>query len=416
MERISLSGIISQLSIGLDAVEATLVGASRFHGKRIALLSIAIGRNLGYDEKKIFGLASCALLHDNALTEYILSESKGIQKEINLKSHCVIGEQNIAFFPFHVDVKDYILYHHECADGSGPFGLKEGEYPEEAGIIALTDQIDVRFQLSKNLAQKYNEIVKYLRENEGKKFSTRLVQATLNVMTPDLLYQLEDETISEKLEEAFPVIEDAVTYNEIVNLAGIVAKIIDYKSNFTKEHTMQIANKAWYMAHIYKYDEEMCAKIYLAAALHDFGKLFIPSDILEKPGKLTDDEFEIIKSHAKYTWDCIHKVKGLEKIALWASNHHEKLNGQGYPFGKKEQDLDFVSRLLACLDIYQAVREKRPYHPERTHEDTMEVLVGMADRGFIDREIVEDLNKNLVHLENGRASFPELMEQVELLA
>lgn len=416
MEQISLSGIISQLSIGLDAVEATLVGASRYHGKRIALLSMAMGRYLGYNEKRIFGLASCALLHDNALTEYILSESKGMQKEINLKSHCIIGEQNMAFFPFHVDVKNYILYHHECADGSGPFGLKEGEYPEEAGIIALTDQMDVKFHLSNNTAEKYDKIVKYLKENEGKKYTAPLVEAALNVMTPDLLEQLEDEMISRQLEKNFPDIKDTITNKEIVNLAGIVAKIIDYKSNFTKEHTMQIANKAWYIANIYDYDEEMCAKIYLAAALHDFGKLFIPSHILEKPGKLTEEEFEIIKSHAKYTWECIHNIKGLEKIALWASDHHEKLNGQGYPFGKKEKDLDFVSRLLACLDIYQAVREKRPYHPERTHEDTMEVLIGMAERGFIDGEIVQDLNKYLIHLKNGRASFPELMEAAELLA
>lgn len=417
MEQISLSSMISELSIGLDAVEATLVGASPFHGKRIALLSIEIGRYLDYDEKQIFGLASCALLHDNALTEYILSEGKGIQKEINLKSHCEIGEQNISFFPFHLNVKDYILYHHECADGSGPFGLKEGEYPEEAGIIALTDQLDVRFKLSDVTPQKFERIIEYIKQNAGVKYSNRLANAALHILKPELIEQLKDDVISKSLEKKFPVIEDSLTNKEIVNLAGIVAKVIDYKSNFTKEHTMQIANKAWYMSSkVYGYEEEMSAKIYLAAALHDFGKLFIPSEILEKPGKLTDEEFEVIKSHAKYTWDCIHGIKGLEQIALWASEHHEKLNGQGYPFGKEEEDLDFISRLLACLDIYQAVREKRPYHPERTHEDTMEVLNGMAERGFIDKVIVEDLNKSLIHLEGGRASFPEVMEHVELLA
>jgi HD-GYP domain-containing protein (c-di-GMP phosphodiesterase class II) len=142
----------------------------------------------------------------------------------------------------------------------------------------------------------------------------------------------------------------------------------------------------------YNYGPQELAEVYLAASLHDLGKLAIPSAILEKPGKLTTEEFDIIKNHVKLTWDLLNDIEGFETICRWACNHHEKLDGSGYPFGKKANELDFNSRLLACLDLYQAISEERPYHPGRNHADTMPILYDMANSGKIDRDIVNDLN------------------------
>ena len=149
---------------------------------------------------------------------------------------------------------------------------------------------------------------------------------------------------------------------------------------------------AWYMAEYYNYNKEDKAKLYLAAALHDLGKLETPTAILEKPGKLTDEEYLIIKEHVYKTWELLENIEGFEDICRWASCHHEKLNGNGYPCGKKADELDFNSRLMACIDIYQAVSEKRPYHPLRTHNDTMQILYKMADDGGIDKNIVNNLS------------------------
>lgn len=408
MIKIALKHLIAQLSYGLDAVEADFLGVSRYHGKRVALYSMAIGKKLGYKEDELFTLAGCALLHDNALTEYLISERPGAAQAFHRKAHCVQGEENGKFFPFPSNPEGLILYHHEYADGSGAFGKKVGEYPQAAGIIAMTDQLDAGFSLKQASENTITKVKTFLDMQKGKRYEIQLAELAKEVLTPEFVQQLQDDRVVEELERQMPDIRSELTEEEVVRIAGITAQIIDYKSTFTKEHTMQIANKAWYMGGIYRYDETMKAKIYLAAALHDLGKLFIPTPILEKPGKLTEEEFETIKSHAYYTWECLHQVPGLEDITKWACEHHEKLDGSGYPFGKTAAEIDFISRLIACLDIYQAVREARPYHPERNHEETMKILKDMAEKGYIDGEITKDLDRCLGKLEGGNAKPPEI--------
>ncbi|MDR2785766.1 MAG: HD domain-containing protein, partial [Treponema sp.] len=181
----------------------------------------------------------------------------------------------------------------------------------------------------------------------------------------------------------------------IIKLAGFVTRIIDYKSKFTKTHCIGIAEKARHMSIAYRYSGSLRAQVYLAAALHDIGKLATPTSILEKPGPLTREEFDVIKEHVHLTYKLLKDIDGLENVSVWAFNHHEKLDGSGYYFGKKADELDFNSRLLACLDIYQALTEERPYHAGKDHRATMEILFDMGRRGFLDTGIIRDLDAAL---------------------
>jgi HD-GYP domain-containing protein (c-di-GMP phosphodiesterase class II) len=147
------------------------------------------------------------------------------------------------------------------------------------------------------------------------------------------------------------------------------------------------------MGGYYNYTREEKTKLYLAAALHDIGKIATPSPVLEKPDKLDKEEYKIIMEHVRHTYDWLGEVEGLGEIRLWASEHHEKLDGTGYPLKKNNTELDFNSRLLACIDIYQAVCEERPYHPARSHGETIPILYDMAEKGFIDPKIVKDLDE-----------------------
>lgn len=406
MTIVSLRDLLGQVSIGLDAVEAGLLGATPYHCKRAAVVSLAIGRALGYEDARLLTLAGCALLHDNALTQYILSERPYPGRSQNLVSHCVLGERNGSVLPFPTASKGIIQYHHEWADGGGVFGLREGEYPEEAGIIALADQVDVKFRLQTLSKGQLSEVRGFLRRSVGTRYSPHIAEAALTVLNEALLEKLEDNAIHGTLRREMPEMELTLDAGRLIALAGVVGEIVDYKSKFTREHTVQIANKAWLMGGLYGYNKEEQAEFYQAAALHDVGKLMIPTAILEKPGALTDEEFAIIKTHGRYTWEMLEPIRGFEQIALWAANHHEKLDGSGYPFGKAAAQLDFNSRLLACLDIYQAVREARPYHESRSHGEAMKILYSMASGGSIDGEICADLDRYLKELENGNAPVP----------
>jgi HD-GYP domain-containing protein (c-di-GMP phosphodiesterase class II) len=384
--------LIQAIAVALEIVESGLLGASSNHGKRIAVLCSLMGRELGMDEEAIKAVTTCALFHDNALTEYILYQQEHGDQEANFKLHCEYGQRNVEALPFKSDVKGFVLYHHEQADGGGPFGKREGEFPLGAELIAIADMIDVEHHLQRVSLEDMPALRNEIAVQSGKRYTKTAADAMLAVLTPDVLYSLCDENIGETVAKSIPPWHVDVGDKALMRLAGLVARIIDHKSVFTRKHTVQIANRAWLMGGYYGFDSILQAKVYLAASLHDIGKLATPNEILDKSGKLTNDEFNIIKAHVKDTHEFLKGITGFEDICRWASSHHEKINGTGYCFGKNAEELDFVSRLLACTDIYQAVCEERPYHPRRSHEETMPILREMAEKGFIDGAVVEDFD------------------------
>ena len=392
---IRMDKLIKAIATALDIVEGELLGASTHHGKRIATLSAAMGQRLGMDDDMVRALTTCALLHDNALTEYIFSERQGEQRGWAMKPHCELGQRNVNTLQLCADVSGFILYHHENVDGSGPYKKKAGEFPLGAELIRIADSIDVANHLQKLPLDQLSWVRGFVQGKIGAYYSDRAADAFLNVLDEAMLFSLRDERIVETANRFIPAWTVDIEDTLILHLAGFITRIIDYKSIFTRRHSTQIANKAWFMGGYYGYDRGLRAELYLAAALHDIGKLSTPVEILEKPGKLTDEEFHIIKDHVYKTYEFLKDIDGFERILDWASNHHEKLDGSGYSFGKKADALDFNSRLMACIDIYQAVCEERPYHPARDHASTMQVLYDMAARGFVDADIVRDMDKAL---------------------
>jgi HD-GYP domain-containing protein (c-di-GMP phosphodiesterase class II) len=401
--------LVQAIASALDIVEGELLGASTHHGKRIAVLAAAMGRNLGMDNFSLSSLATCALFHDSALTEYILAEKKG--HDPAMKIHSQAGQRNVEDLLYNVNVKDFVLYHHERADGLGPFGKKEGEFPLEAALIAIADMLDVSRHLQRISPAGLRDLRLEISREKGSRFTRQAAELMLKVLDEETLLSLKDDKIAETTKKTLPQWITSVHDKAVFRIAALSARIIDYKSVFTKRHSEEIANRIWLMGGYYGCDKTMRAQIYLAAALHDIGKLATPTDILEKPGKLDDREFNIIKEHARQTHEILKGVSGFEYICETASSHHEKLDGTGYPFAKKGTELDFNARLLACIDIYQAVSEARPYHDKRSHAETMPILYSMADKGFIDGTIVKDLD--LVMAEYSTREIPPPVELAE---
>ena len=135
-----------------------------------------------------------------------------------------------------------------------------------------------------------------------------------------------------------------------------------------------------------------CKMMRIAGYSHDLGKLTTPRAILEKPGKLTDEEFDRIKEHPYYTRLILMDVGGFEQIANWAGFHHEKLNGGGYPFHFGAEVLDRGSRIMAVADIFSAITEVRPYRAGMAPEEVRRVLDANVASGGICGEIVGVLN------------------------
>lgn len=397
--QIDISQLLFSVSRALDAVETELLGSTENHGKRVAYLAVLIGKRLGFTKEELIDLAASSLLHDNALTEYMAVENqKGnhvINREnlSNIEFHCVQGQKNMQTFPLFHKEDTAVLYHHENYNGTGLFQKKGDEIPITAHIIRLLDQADVLFGLKDLTEEKQKKMEEYLRQESGSLYHPRLVELFLEVLERDVLEKLRDSRIDEVIGTVIPDYVIEFTYEEFIEISRLFAHIIDYKSPFTMRHSAGIYEKTRTMAEYYQFDRDNYYQLQIAALFHDIGKLTVPNTLLDKPGKLTEEEFNIVKRHVYYTYEILSPMSSFHKIAIWASSHHEKLDGTGYFQGLKADKLDFNSRLLACIDIYQALVEDRPYRKGMTHEDAMKILTDMKNSGKLDPKIVDDLEQ-----------------------
>lgn len=387
--RFSLNQYLIAVSLALDFVEIDIRGESTNHAKRVAYISLRVAERMGFKNEDLYDIVSFAILHDNGICEASSLNNEELKIE-----HCIIGENNIINYPFLRRRVNIIKYHHEAYDGSGFFGIKGSEIPLISQIIFFADYLENRFKLDKIDANTKREVYDFVEKMSGKIFNPEICNIFLDVFNnASFILDLKDSFIDFALKSHINKFYLDLSLEEILKVTDIFSKIIDSKSKFTRRHSKGIAEKVAIMADYYKYDKEQRLKLIIAANLHDLGKLAIPNNILDNPEKLTWDEFYIIKSHTYYTRVALAQIDGFEEITEWASNHHEKLNGEGYPYGKKGEELDFNSRLMGCIDIYQALTEERPYRKALSHEKALKIMSSMSQNGYIDKRIVEDIDK-----------------------
>jgi HD-GYP domain-containing protein (c-di-GMP phosphodiesterase class II) len=142
----------------------------------------------------------------------------------------------------------------------------------------------------------------------------------------------------------------------------------------------------------------------VAGYLHDIGKLAVPPEILEKPAKLTKEEFMVIKSHTYYTYRVLEPIGQFEAANQWAAFHHEHLSGNGYPFHLKAQDLPLGSRIMAVADVFTALTEDRPYRRGMGPKETVSILNEDAVNSQLDHELVSVLRRHYDQIDGMRAS------------
>ena len=383
LERMKLLSVLSE---ALDCVEREFLGVTNHHAKRVALLCDRMAVYLGMSEEEKSEVFIGALLHDSALNEH---REDYLSDEVPLsarKGHCTAGEDNLRLIPGSVS-RDFVLYHHENADGSGPFGKTADQTPMGAQLIHIADQLDRCHPLGNPEQTSLHLLREFIEENRDTLFASPVCDAMLHTLSEELLNSLTDQYI----ETTRPSIPDHPCQTDLRSLSTLFARIIDYKSPFTRNHSIGLAEKAERMACYYHWDEITVEQIYCAGALHDIGKLMVDRDVLEKPGKLDQKEYQHIQSHAYETYRLLSKLEGLGPITNWAAQHHEKLNGKGYPLGLSSHELDEKSRLLACLDIYQALTEERPYKAGMSHAKAMSILRELAEKGELDPRMIQDI-------------------------
>lgn len=184
----------------------------------------------------------------------------------------------------------------------------------------------------------------------------------------------------------------------------LMVKSLELRDFYTHGHSERAAELAHSVAKALGLSEKLCERIKMACMLHDVGKIGIPDYILGKPEKLSDAEFEIIKTHPVKSEELLKSVKGLREEARWVRHHHEHWDGLGYPDGLSGEQIPLPSRIIAVADIYEALTSDRPYRKAYTKEQAIEMIKQMSGN-VLDPKVVEAFLKvmGVNHSGNGTA-------------
>lgn len=245
----------------------------------------------------------------------------------------------------------------------GVFGVyikEDAEVPEETFISAKAAEMIKKLEVPDRTKVKLTESVKE-RVAEGIQF-------------------LFNNTESAEFEEA----ADSIT-NELMkailedDAIAVDISILKVSDEYTFKHSVDVATMAMIIAKAYGLSEKEIYEIGIAGLLHDIGKAKIPNEVLNKPDKLTNKEFELMKMHSTYGYQIL-KEKGniSNSVLLGVLQHHEKINGKGYPSGVASDKISLYARIISIADIYDALVTERPYKKAFSQRDAVEMIMSMT--------------------------------------
>ncbi len=405
-DTIFLSEVVSALSMALDLTEGQPMG----HAIRSCILGMRIGQQLGLDSQQLSDLYYALLLKDSGcstnsarLQKILGSDDIKAKREVKLEdwtkvslsglrylsrnasphasplqrvkkilavglaqkqnnmdlisARCERGAEIARKVGFNQATSHAIRSLDEHWDGNGyPEGLAGQQIPVLARIVNASQTLEV-FAAAYGPAQ----AVRVLRERSGTWFDPEIVQVARALESDKDLW----ECLQGKANEAVLQLEPggclAASPERIDNLCQAFAEIVDAKSPFTFRHSVGVTQIAVEVAEAMGLAAPRVTMIRRAALLHDVGKLGVSNAILDKPGKLTPEEWLIMKVHPVHTRKILARITGFEEIAAVAAAHHERLDGSGYPDGMTSRELTLSARIIAVADVYQALSEKRAY-------------------------------------------------------
>jgi len=384
--KIQLYKLLRSLSLAMDYQRNGLMR----HHQRVALIASYIAREMQLEESDLPLLYCSAVIHDagtSTFREKANLENFDVQ---NPWEHCQKGAALLHNLQILAPLSEIVLHHHDRWDGQNPSGLAGNAIPLFSRIIFLADRVDVLSHQPGNILDHREQIMQKISARAGTMFDPDLVDIFLQVARKESLWlDLTSEFIDIHLSKRLRTCPVVTGQDEIIGISRIFAEIIDGKSPFTYRHSRLVAEVAALLARRAGFDPVQQKNMYVAGLLHDLGKLSVPEEVLEKPAELSKQEFNIIKRHTYVTYQILGLIDGFEEINQWASYHHEKLNGQGYPFHLRGEELPPGSRIMAVADIFSALVEDRPYRKGMPRHKVEKILGDMVDGGSIDGDVVQ---------------------------
>jgi len=406
-ENIPLLDLVLALSDTLDLASPKLTG----HHLEVAYIAGELAKEYGLSGEQQIELVMAGALHDiGALS---LAEKTALMEfEVpNPSMHSEMGYRLMKTFAPFSGLAELVRFHHvEWNDGEGLDRCGQ-LVPPGSHILHLADRISALRRRDEHVLNQVEDIRERITAESGTMFMPDLVDAFarlsekqafwLNAASPNIVATL--------LQNREP---QAVSLGKpgLLALAEFFARIIDFRSKLTATHSAGVSAVGEALGELAGFSDLNCRMMRIAGYLHDLGKLVVPQELLEKPGKLTKDEYNIIYSHPFFTHKALQRIRGFDTIDAWASSHHERLNGRGYP-SHPEKDLGPGARMLAVADVFTAIMEDRPYHKDIPVKTALQIIQQQADSLELDKDVTALLKRNLARINTVRLKAQRTAEK-----
>lgn len=366
----------------INVVIEPLFSDLALHLRQSAFIAFYIARKLQLSENQIKDVFISASMHDLGLLLKNTHGDRLVTADV-LSSHHDNGLQ----------------VEHEIAMLNR---ISNSLYVHESGCTLINDIVYFSDTFELYLRNQDKDYISYpeaLVDNfftQHSEFRQEIVEAMKRLAKDDVFWlRLESSNMHRVLQRISPLRDSFITLDDLKDICLILARIVDIHSSFTVTHSTSVSRVAAKIAGLMGYPHELQQKVGIAGYLHDIGKVYIPPEVLNKEGKLTRKERALMKKHSYKTLEMLTNITSLQEITPWAANHHERLDGTGYPFGLRGEELDETSRIIAVADVFTALTENRPYRQGMALSQAMDILETEAAQGKLDKLIVNIVKSNI---------------------
>ncbi len=386
---LDLHEIVGSLALALDLSEIYGRNGYRHHSNRVVYTAERIGRKLGLSQGSLDDLVLGGLLHDCGVTGERSFRQVYALDSTDTEPHCLQGASLLGKSSSLAYLSPIIRSHHDLFGRTNPSGLTGTEIPHSSRILKLADRVDVLIDAARHPLSQRGLIRDGILARPGIDFDPEVVDAWVEIANEEA-YWFDLSADGER-----PAVREhrstlvSIDLDGLEELASVFGGIVDSKSPSTHLHPTGVAAVVERLALALGQTEVVAKRAKVAGYLHDLGKLGVPAAVLDKPGPLLVRELDLVKRHAYETHRILSSIRGLEDIAHWASQHHEHVDGTGYPFHLKGDQLPLMSRAMCVADVFQALNQDRPYRRALLASDVKGLLVKMVCERHLDGEIVD---------------------------
>ena len=385
----TLADVVLSLSAALDLISPAVVN----HHRRVSHLASLIALEAGLSPRQQHDIALAGLLHDAGA--FSLKERiDTLTFEINAPhDHAERGYLLLKTFAPLTTVAGMVRHHHVPWDNGNGQAFQGEPVSTASNILHLADRIAVLVNDTQPILNQVDGIMAVIRQHNSSLFQPELVDCFMAVARREYLWlELASQALDSFIQSRLGYCRVEIPSESLDELTRLFSRIIDFRSSFTALHSSGVAAVAERIAQLQGFPQEESILLRIAGNLHDLGKLAVPREILEKREQLSTADQNLIRAHSYYTYQALTPLNKLSGVREWASFHHERSDGSGYPFHVTGDEFDIGCRIVAIADIFTALTENRPYRAGMGRNAARHELKEMTVLNKIDKRLMADVS------------------------